>query len=458
MAISPLASSYLSSLYGGVYSPYNNNSLQNSVSGLFNNLNSIQSISGIYNIKDLNSKLGSSLSGLNDIINNVGYKADGTNAADSARDYLTTIKTASQNLKGALDSLMGTTRYSVFDTLNPVSSDTQKLSLDTSGAKPGAAVSDMNINIDQLASAQINEGAALMANANAGGPGLYEFSIENDGKTYQFSVVTTAQDTNKTFQDKIAAAINNKNIGISALVEQDSNNNTSKLTIQSKNTGADTKNQFSIQDLYGDAISLTGVGSISQQAQDAVYRINDGSQQTSKSNTVDLGNGIKAVFREASDSTINVSMKADGSGALAAMRTLVNSYNDLVSAAKSSDTGKSLQLNYQLARTINTYAPSLSRLGITMDSSGKLSLNEDRVKTAAQTSELQQFFNQDRYTNYGFANRLSNLASDINSNPMKYTDLSSLGLFNYNNNPYSPAQMMRYNQAYSSGLFVNMFV
>jgi len=459
MPINALSSSYLNSLYGNIYSPYNNGYLQQnstlSMLSSLNNLNSIKSISSIYNINDLNAKLSGSLNELNDLFSN-GFKVNSSNSSENALSYMTTIKTASQNLKSSLSSLMGTSRTSAFNALSPVSSDTKKLSLDTSGAKPGASVSNMSVNIDQLASGQVNKGTALTANANAGGFALYEFSIESGGKTHQFSVMATEQDTNKTLQDKIAAAINSKGIGVSALVEHDTQNNTSTLTVQAKETGSDKT--FSIQDLYGGAIGLTGAGSVLQQAQDAIYRVNNGDQQTSKSNTIDLGGGIKATMKEASADTIEVSMKADGSAAVSALRSLVDSYNELVTAAKGNGSDKALQLNYQLAKTINTYAPSLARIGITMDAGGKMSLNEDRVKTTAETSELQQFFNQDRYSNYGFANRLTSLASDINANPMKYTDLTSLGLFNYNNNPYSPAQMMRYNQAYSAGLFVNMFV
>ena len=459
MAINALSSSYLNSMYGNIYSPYNSGYLQQSSAlsmlSSLNNLGSVKSISSIYNINDLNAKMSSSLSELSDLLTN-GFKVNSSSTSDNALSYLTTIKTASQNLKTSLSSLMGTSRNSAFNTLSPVSSDTKKLTLDTSGAKPGAGVSDMSINIDQLASGQVNKGAALTANANAGGFAMYEFSIESGDKTHQFTVVATDQDTNKTLQDKIAAAINAKGIGINATVEHNTQNNTSTLSIQTKDTGSGAA--FSIQDLYGDAIGATGASTVLQQAQDAIYRVNNGEQQTSKSNTIDLGGGIMATMKEASADTIEVSMKADGSAALGALNTLVNSYNDLVTAAKGSGSDKALQLNYQLARTFNTYSTSLARLGITMDSGGKLSLNEDKVKTAAETKELQQFFSQDRYSNYGFANRLYNLASDINSNPMKYTDLTSLGLFNYNNNPYSPAQMMRYNQAYSAGLFVNMFV
>jgi len=330
------------------------------------------------------------------------------------------------------------------------------LTVDASGAKPGADFDQIGVNIDQLALQQINQGAALAANANAGGAGAYEFSIQQDGKTYQYSVMTTATDTNKTVQDKIAAAINEKDNGVTALVKLDAKDNTSTLTIQSAETGK--SNEFSITDTFGDIISRTGASAVAQQAGDAVYRINGGEQKTSASNTIDLGNGIKATMLKASAETVDVSIKPNSSGVFDAINKFIKSYNDLVSTAKSSDTGKSLQLNYQLALTTNTYAASLNRIGVNMDAGGTMSVNQDKLTSAVQSGDFERFFTQDRNSSFGFANRMSSLANEINANPMRYTDLSSLGLYNYTNNPYSPVQTLRYNQAYNSGLFLNMFV
>ena len=444
MAINPITgSNSLSSINSIIYTPPKTNILP------IPSLNPLEALGGFDSktrtVSDLAKRLIDS-----------GFKLDGSNAANEAKDYLTTIKSASQTMRSALGSLTGTARNPAFMQFTPASSDTEKLTLDTSGAWPGAQVARMNINIDQLAERQVNQGTALTADANVGGEGVFEFAVQNNGNTYQFSIATTEQDTNRSLQDKIAAAINERDIGVTASVAQNTSNNTSALTIQSSNTGV--ANQFTVTDTVGDAISRAGVGAVTQQAQDAVYRINNSEQRTSSSNTIDLGSGIKANMLKASGDTIEVSMQADTTRAFGALNDFVRSYNDLITAAKGNDTTRALQLNYQLARTTNTYAASLNRIGVNLGTDGLMSINQDRLNSAASSGELQRFFNDGRHSNFGFANRMTNLANDINTSPMKFTDLSSLGVFNTTNNPYSPVQTLRYNQAYNSGLFLNMFV
>lgn len=444
MAINAYSNSYYQYLYSGVNSSYRNNSVPNSTLSILSSLNTNTS-----SIKNL--------SNLNKLLSNNGYKVNQTSAATGTKNYLSTIKSGSLAMKDSLSSLMGNTKSSAFNQLSAVSSDPEKLKLDTSGAKAGAAV-NVSVNIDQVASGQVNKGTALTANKKAAEPALYEFTIETGGKSHQFSISTSAGDTNKNLQQKIADAINKKNIGVTASVAEDTKNNTSVLTIQSKETGEDEKNTFDLRDTYGDAIALTGTSVASQQAQNAIYRIDNGEQKTSKSNTIDLGNGIKATLLEASGDTINVAMKADGSKAAGLVNDLVKGYNDIIDAVKSNDTEKALQLNYQLALLTKTYSASLSRIGVSMGTNGRLEVNKDRLNSAAESGDLERFFTQDRGSSYGFANRLSRLAGEIQSNPMKYTDISSLGMSNFNNGLYSSFQSSRYNQAYNTGLFLNMFV
>lgn len=385
-----------------------------------------------------------------------GFKANQTEGVEGAKDYLTTIKSASQSMKDALSALTGTSRQSAFKQLSPASSDTSKLTLEYT-SNSVSAFNTFDVHIDQIASKQVNKGSALAADSSLGSPALFEFKIQNDGKEYNFFVNTDASDTNATLQDKIAKAINDKGIGVTALVEKNEGEKSSTLTIQSKETGTGEKNKFTITDVYGDAVSRTGIDHVTAQAKDAVYRINDGAQITSQSNTVLLSNGLKATFHDTTDDAVQVSMKTDASAAQRAVSQMAQSYNDLIAAAKSSDTSKALQLNYQLASVVNTYAPSLNRIGIEMDTNGKMTVNAEKLNSAAESGALQSFFNQGGYSNYGFANRLSSLATDIQTNPMKYTDLSNFGYANFNYNPYSPFQNSRYSQVYTSGLFLNMF-
>ena len=459
--------SSLNSLNNGNSTKYwnslNNKSNMNSLSGSSSSLSALNAIrntnglAGLQNISGLDQNLAGKIGNLHSVLRKANYAIDPTsNETADVMDYLTTIKSASQSMKNALGSLMGVTTQSAFKQPAPVSSNSKKLSVDSTGPISGP-FSNITVHIDQIASQQVNKGAALTANANAGGAAFYEFSIMNNGNTHNFVIAVEAGDTNQTLQEKMAKAVNDKNIGVTALVEKNAGENTSTLLFQSKETGARPKNEFSVQDVYGNAVSLTGADNVSQQAKDAIYRIDNGVQKTSSDNRIDLGNGIKATLLEASSEAITITAKAGGAGVEKALNELANSYNDLLSAAKSSDTPKALFLHYQLASVIHTYAPSLNRVGISMKADGTMSVDTEKMTAAAESGELNSMFKQDQYTNYGFADRMYRLASEINANPMKYTDLSVVGLTNYNNDLYAPFPASRYNQVYPTGLFLNMF-
>ncbi|MCL2165818.1 MAG: hypothetical protein FWH49_00785, partial [Clostridiales bacterium] len=418
----------------------------------------VNDLAGLQNVSGLDQNLARMIGSLQSIWSKAGYaKENASSEAAGVMDYLTTIKTASRSMKNALDSLMGITAQSAFKQTAPVSSNSEKLSVDSTGPVSGS-FSSMDVHIDQIATQQINKGTALAANANAGGAAFYEFSIINDGNTHHFVIAVEAGDTNQTLQEKMAKAVNDKNIGVTAFVEKDTGNNTATLLFRSKETGAGPKNEFSVQDVYGNAVSITGTANVSQQAKDAIYRIDNAAQKTSSANSIDLGYGIKATLLEASNEAITITAKAGGAGVEQALNDLAKSYNDLVSAAKSSDTPKAMFMNYQLAGVIHTYAPSLSRIGISMHADGTMSVDAEKMTAAAESGELNSMFNRDQYTNYGFADRMFRLASEINANPMKYTDLSAVGLTNYNNDLYAPFPASRYNQVYPTGLFLNMFI
>ena len=434
--------------------------LSNSLKGL-PSLGSANTLESLQSLSSLNTDALKAFSEINgQIYGLTGSNANtaSTGAGVAVKDYLTTIKSASQTLKDSMSTLLGNTLKSPYTQVAPTSSDTSKLTIDSASAASSSFAS-LDINIDQLASAQINTGSSLTADAPAGVSALFEFSIDKNGDTYNFFVSSDSSDTNQTLQEKMAQAINDKKMGVTASVQTSAKDNTSVLTLQSSETGGDAKNQFSIQDIYGDLVDRTGVDTIDKQAQDAIYRINDGAQQTSATNTIDLGGGVKATLKEASGDTINVSIQQDTTGLMSALRSMADSYNSLITAAKSVDTPKAQNMNLQLASVVNTYAASLSKVGISMGSDGLMSIDDKKAGAAAASGELQDLLTQGRLSNYGFANRLSELATGINSNPMKYTDLASLGMSGFGDSYiYTPFQASRYAQAYTTGLFLNMFV
>jgi hypothetical protein len=181
------------------------------------------------------------------------------------------------------------------------------------------------------------------------------------------------------------------------------------------------------------------VGTVTQQAQNAEFRVNrgfTGAVQTSRSNDVDLGFGTTAQLRETG--TVNVTMERDVTGQQNALRNMVNLFNDLVEAAQDNRNGQNGgRLERELRSMINTSSSALARVGITMNNSGFLDIDADRMREAAQNGDLERFAQPGGVrSNSGFLNRMERMADRVGRNATNYVgvrDLDPMNGFDFGN-------------------------
>lgn len=352
-------------------------------------------------------------------------KVSSTASSNSSATYLTSLKTGATQLKQSLKSL---TSGTAFTQKSAVSSDTDAMSVVQSQAsKYAASAKDVTVKIDRVATAQENTGTALSSTEKLGDGGnsyaFMQFQIEVGGKTHQFSLTAAAGETNKSLQDRMAKAINDAGIGVTA--EVSSKDGKSILSLKSKETGDSSANVFKISDVSGNAVSRTGAANTTTEAQDALYSVN-GSYKTSKTNIVDLGNGITATLKKAVSSDITVSQGVDKKAAITEVQKLVDSYNKLFSAAFSNDIdSKANNLLLDLNNISRTYLSSLSQVGLGFDSNGNMTINQSIMEKAAEDGTLSRFLSDGASRNYGFASQLEKVASNIENNIGKYAGAES---------------------------------
>lgn len=431
-----------------VNSIYNNYS--NDYSSLFSSIGSTNSSSSTDQLTQLLYKVNDYSTGYNNYSNKY--------VTSDVQNYLSDIKMESENLKTSLSSLLGKTKSktSSFDEKTVVSSNTDALSVSTSSSYKNS-FSDTNVTVKQVASGQVNEGSKLSATGKALSTGWKQFEIEVDGKKTQVSFQVTSTDNNESIQKKMAEAINAKNIGVKASVSYDSTNKTSQLKLESTNTGDDVKNKFTVRDVTngGNAVSAMGIGTATQNAQNAIYKINDGDYVTSKSNKVDLGNGVTATLKKASDTPVKVSLGTESKSSINKVRDMVNAFNGLLATAEDNKNDRSAaRLLNQLKGLSTSYSASLERIGISVSSDGYLSIDSDKMEKAAENGNLEKFFKQNGDTNYGFANRLNSVAESVSKNPVEYVSSTQLKASSTAGNSQSLNYMQtyRYNQIINSGL------
>ena len=392
--------------------------------GSFMRINGNYGNNGIYNLYNsiyqnnmalYNNKLTKSLFPAN-------KAQDKETLGSSAIGYITNLESASKDLSTTLKGLSG----SAFSDRTMTSSNSDVMSVSYTGNKANT-LSPMTVKIDQLAAGQQNEGTKMnSAAAYEGSTGTNQFSIETGGKTTQLSINVSAGDSNQKVQQKMADAINNAGIGVKATVETDTKNNTSALKTESVKTGSDTKNGFAIKDDKGGLVAQTGANTVTQKGQDAIYSVNGGASRTSQTNTVDMGNGISATFKKASEDAVTISKGQNLDSAKSAVESMVKSFNDLFStAAERTGDPKSQRLASSMTNISSVYASSLSNIGIGFDNSGKMTINTQKMDQASENGALEKFFSSG--SRNGFASQLGRLADNVSRNPGSFVSNSLFG-------------------------------
>lgn len=97
---------------------------------------------------------------------------------------------------------------------------------------------------------------------------------------------------------------------------------------------------------------------------------------------------------------------------VAAMKSFVENYNDVVSAAKKSTLTNKTTYVANIMNNTSANSDKLSELGITINANGTLQLNENKLK-AADVSKVQELFSKDDLLSYG--SRISSRIQFANS-------------------------------------------
>lgn len=347
-------------------------------------------------------------------------------SSEDTKAYMSALKSFGSKLKSATANVSNSGQ-SVFSKVTGASSKDEALTVSVSKQADAAqflnAKGTKNITIQQLATVQKNTGTSLASTALSGAnTGTNSFSVEKDGKTYQFSVNIYATDSTRTAQQKTADAINKQNIGINASVEYDSKTKKSTLVLASTETGE--KNAFTIADVEnkGNLVSALGIGQTTQAAGDARYTV-DGVEKTSAKNTVDLGDGLTGTLKKVTSEEVKVTAKKDITGITNAIYDVVNNFNGLRETAKDYGNDQGAQsLLQRMDNLASSYSSSLEKLGITRNKDGYLEIDTKKLTKAFEDGSAERYLGDN---NAGFTQRLSQLAKTVDSDPNRYVSYQS---------------------------------
>ncbi|MCL2217521.1 MAG: hypothetical protein FWB91_10965 [Defluviitaleaceae bacterium] len=354
------------------------------------------------------------------------FGANQSGTSQAARNSVVQLRETSEALTRALNTIRGIgNTNSPMQANRPVSGNTDALAIRSfdSNRLRGSGAADFNVEIVQLAQAQRHDGAALNSSARATESGFtagaHHIAITVGDRQFDIHFNVSANDTNRDVQQRIASAINNRSdIAVTASVNLNAEAGTSALVLQSSQTGINANTpagqpNFTVSSLVGNAVSAAGVENISQHAQNAQFRVNrgfTGALQTSRANDVDLGFGIMAELREVG--TVEVEMGRDIIAQQNAFRHMVNSFNNLVEAARSAGNGSALAS--ELGGIGRSFSSQLERIGISLNSEGRMQIDEARMAAAAESGELERFATRD---GFNFMSRLTRASEGVSRNP-----------------------------------------
>jgi hypothetical protein len=185
-------------------------------------------------------------------------------------------------------------------------------------------------------------------------------------------------------------------------------------------------NNSSLFDTLSEAAGESGASSVFDTVNNILGLLNG---DTAQSTDVDSGSlqylqAIKSGAKELNAALGAASQAASAGGEEAedAVRNVVDGTNKLLSAVYENIGEGSERLFDDMVGAVKTYAAALDRIGVTMGSDGLLQIDEEKLRSASASGEIDMFFNQTSSANYGFTSKLAKVVSTIQNNPSHYTN------------------------------------
>ena len=369
--------------------------------------------------------------------------------SNETRDYVIGIKEAALELKTSSaflseDSAPDSKRMMV-NTDQPGNLSVRLLSEDYDSMP-----AEFSMNVEQLAAAQKNEGSYVPTTGSYIPAGKHYIQIEKDGSEYQLELTTKQGETNLHIQRRLATAVNNNNIGITARVMEAGT--MSRLQLESKESGLGTMEnglQFEVHgEEDGGLVEYFGLNDVTTYPQDAKFSLN-GSRQSSSSNYISINNGIGIELNHVTNEDARIKLDVDRTALLDDVDDFVHYYNNLIDLAHKVDghPNGSHKLLRELGSVTKRFRNDLESSGLKLTEDGHLEKDE-----AVQSTESGQF--QELFQNLSdFKNAVNHATDRITLNPMEYVDKTVVSYPNVKNNfpnPYMPSMY--------SGMLYNSYV
>ena len=377
-----------------------------------------------------------------------------------AKKYAIDIKENARSIQNVVASLSD--QYGSFeDSFKKkvaMSSDDEKVSVTYIGdGSEESKTNNFDIEVQRLATPQINQGRFLKDNTLSMRPGAYSFDLNTPGAAYEFQYNINSDETNLDVLDKLARLVNSSSLGITAEILSDGNGS-SALKLTSMQTGL-AENETELFSIAPDAstgsteiMDQLGIDRITSPAQSSTFMLN-GTSHSSLTNTFSINQVFELTLHQPTDGEkVNIGFKTDTDAIADNIQSLVDAYNSILStAAVYADTNASAgnKLQTEILSISGSSRSSLQDIGLVTNENGSISIDKEALREAVVPERDQNTFE----TLSQFRDSIGKEAENISINPMNYVNKIVVAYKNPGHNFATP-----YITSIYSGMMLDKYV
>ena len=336
--------------------------------------------------------------------------------ANTIKNVVASLSENGEGIESAFEKRIATSNDPDIVTAEYVGGDDNTITTDNAG---------FQLEVQQLATPQINTGHFLRRAGHDFKPGSYSFDLNTNSTSYEFQFNVNSDDTNEEVLNKLRKLINNANIGLSAELLPDARGTSKALQIESRQTGlGDGEDQvFEIIPYSNkgsqDAMKLLGIDTVSSLAENSSFLLN-GIQHSSYSNTFTVNNMFSVTLNGVSQpgQKTLVGFKPSTDAVADNIESLVSAYNGIINTANryANSQESSGNLLRDVSKIADSFASDLSEIGLSVEEDSSLSVDRDALTNSIKGSKVAHTFE----VLNKFRDALGSKADQASINPMNY--------------------------------------
>lgn len=376
------------------------------------------------------------------------------NTSLDSQTYALNIKDAAMSLHTLLNNFSSNKGSSIFNEKKAVSSNEESVTVSIIPKNEPTLPTELSIQVKNLAKTQKNVSNLFRPDSEKLQGGKYQYSIDTDSSSYNFTLEVAKGDTNRAIMSKLCKQISNSKVGIHASTLTDDSNGQLRIVLESDSTGNTGSPLFTLQDdIYVGGRGLVEylhLNQIYQDAESAHFKIN-GKDKESLSNQFTFNKSLTINMLNPTKEPVLISYAPNSDKIVKELSTITDSYNQLISLANShsSNQRRANKLLHDLDSIYYNYKNDLESCGINRSDSGELTIDSFVAVQAATDGTIKDFFTDPEK----ITGELLAQSKEITINPMDYLDQKICSYPNYGTQSYpNPYQTSMY-----SGMLFNFY-